>query len=65
MGEKENLIIDERKLIAMIKRMNEERDVLKEELVRKFSFSSKVWEDNKQSMHFSAPKVFALEFFQS
>jgi hypothetical protein len=42
MGEKENLIIDERKLIAMIKRMNEERDVLKEELVRKFSFSSKV-----------------------
>jgi hypothetical protein len=49
----------------MIKRMNEERDVLKEELVRKFSFSSKVWEDNKQSMHFSAPKVFALEFFQS
>jgi hypothetical protein len=42
MGEKENLIIDERKLIAMIKRMNEERDVLKEELVRKFSFLSKV-----------------------
>jgi hypothetical protein len=42
MGEKENLIIDERKLIAMIKRMNEERDVLKEELIRKFSFLSKV-----------------------
>ncbi len=36
MTEKENLIIDEWKLIAITKTMNEERNALKEELVRKF-----------------------------